>query len=497
MQIEVSTLSPQALDTPCLIIPVWQDEPLEGLAAQIDRDMDGLIGQFIEDGFKGSAGEVRMVYSVPKLKAPRAILVGLGKREKFSTKNLHKAVSRAARAARGIKRDGLAVVVPQNRALKPEEIAAAIVEGVLLGLHLFNDFKTDPETQGLTEIKNLVLAGDAKSEKALQRGAKYGQIAAEANLRARGWVNLPSNKKSPQFLAFHAQNIADAGGLKCEIWDENKLREENMNVMLAVGMGSDNPPRLIRLDYTPAKSSEEAPLILVGKGVTFDTGGYSLKPSASMEDMKDDMAGAAAVLAAMEAIAKLKPKRRVIGLIGSVENMISSNAQRPGDIVTARNGKTIEVLNTDAEGRLVLADVLSLASELKPAAIIDFATLTGAIGIALGQEAAGLFSNDGDLSAQVQLAGEKTGERVWPFPLWDEYQEHIKGKNSDIKNIGSGRHAGSIAAAIFLKNFVGEGIPWAHLDIAAVAYIREDRPLSAHGATGFGTRLILEFLRNF
>ena len=495
MQIEVSTLAPQSIETPCLIVPLWQDEAMEGIAADIDRNMKGLVGQMMQDGFKASAGEVRMVYQAPGVQAERVILVGLGKRDKFSTKNLHKAISRAARAARGIKREGVAVLLPQSRTLKIEEAATAVVEGVLLGLHLFNEFKTDSESQAMTEVSTLVLVTDAKSERAAVRGVKYGQIAADANLRARGWVNLPSNKKSPQFLAFHAQNIAQAGGLECEIWDADKLREENMNAMYAVGMGSDNPPLMIRLEYSPAKGSDEAPIILVGKGVTFDTGGYSLKPAASMEDMKDDMAGAAAVLAAMEAVAKLKPKRRVIGLVGSVENMISSNAQRPGDIVTARNGKTIEVLNTDAEGRLVLADVLSYASELKPAAIIDFATLTGAIGIALGQEAAGLFSNDGDLSAQVQLAGEKTGERVWPFPLWDEYQDHIKGKNSDIKNIGSGRHAGSISAAMFLKNFVADGIPWAHLDIAAVAFIREDKPLSAYGATGFGARLILEYLR--
>ena len=497
MQIEVSTLAPQNLETPCLIVPIWQDEPLEGIAAEIDLNMDGLIGQFIADGFKGSAGEVRMVYHAPKLQAARAILVGLGKREKFCTKHLHKAISRAARTARGIKREGIAVMVPSSRLVKAEDAAVAIVEGVLLGLHQFNDFKTDAESQSAPQVSTLVLVTDAKNEKAVMRGVKYGEIVSEANLRARYWVNLPSNKKSPQFLAFQAQNIAQANGLECEIWDENRLREENMNALYAVGMGSDNPPCMIRLEYSPAKANDEAPLILVGKGVTFDTGGYSLKPPASMEDMKDDMAGAAAVLAAMEAVSKLKPKRRVIGLIGSVENMISSNAQRPGDIVTARNGKTIEVLNTDAEGRLVLADVLSYASELNPAAILDFATLTGAIGIALGQEAAGIFSNDGDLSAQVQASGEKTGERVWPFPLWDEYQEHIKGKNSDLKNIGAGRHAGSISAAMFLKNFVADGIPWAHMDIAAVAYIREDRPLSAYGATGFGARLILEFIRSY
>jgi leucyl aminopeptidase len=215
-----------------------------------------------------------------------------------------------------------------------------------------------------------------------------------------------------------------------------------------------------------------------------------------MDTMKDDMAGAAVVLAVMEAVGKAKPNRRIIGLIGSVENMVSDRAQRPGDMVRARNGKTIEVLNTDAEGRLVLADVLSLASELNPAAIIDLATLTGAIGIALGDEAAGLFSNDDTLSKVLFDAGMQTSEKVWRFPLWEEYESHMKGKNTDLKNTGKERRAGSISAAIFLQNFVGKDIPWAHLDIAAVAYLREDRGLSQYGATGFGARLVWEAIQN-
>lgn len=499
MEIKVSSQNPRELKTSCLVLGVWQDEPLSSLAEEINASMDNLVGHFMDDGFKRSAGEVRMLYHVPILKAERAILVGLGKREKFETKNLHKAISSAARAARKIKRDGLSFVLPDCDALSTPDLATAIIEGATLGLHVYNEFKTDDDAKNLTEIKSITLLANTKKDEAeVQRGADYGAIVSHASIRTRNWVELPSNKKSPQYLAFQAEQIArESENLTCEVWDEDKLREENMNAMIGVGQGSDNPPRLIRLEYSPAKKSDEKPLIIVGKGVTFDTGGYSLKPSTGMEDMKDDMAGAAIVLAAMEAIAKIKPARRVIGLIGSVENMISGKAQRPGDIVTARNGKTIEVLNTDAEGRLVLADVLSYASELEPAAIIDFATLTGAINIALGQEAAGLFSNDGDLSFKVQQAGEKTGERVWPFPMWDEYKDHIKGAVADIKNMGKERRAGSIAAAVFLQYFVGEGIPWAHVDIAATAYVREDRALSSGGATGFGARLVLELLKQF
>lgn len=495
MQITVSTLTPQEIETPCLIVPLWQDEPLEDIAAQINKNMDGLLDQFIEDGFKRSSGEVRVVYRAPEFKAERIILLGLGKREKFNIGSLHKAISRAARAARGIKRQGLTILLPSHDQLETAAIATGIVEGTVLGLHLFNDFKTDEDSKTPVTMDSLVLLTDDANQQQAEEGAAYGEVTSAANMRARGWVNLPSNRKSPQFLAAQAQSIAEEHGLNCEIWDENKLQEENMGAFYGVGKGSDNPPRLIKLEYAPEGLADEAPLILVGKGVTFDSGGYSLKPASSMEDMKDDMAGAAVVIATMEAVAKLKPQRRIIGLVGSVENMISGRAQRPGDIVTARNGKTIEILNTDAEGRLVLADVLCYACEHSPSAIIDFATLTGAIGIALGTEAAGLFSNDDEFSAKIQKAGQKTHERVWPFPMWDDYKDHIKGKNSDIKNIGIERRAGSISAAAFLENFVTPGTPWAHIDIAAVAYLREDRPLSAFGATGFGVRLALELIK--
>lgn len=499
MNISVSTQSPQEIESPCLVLGVWQDEPLSGLAAQINESMDNLIQHFIDDGFKRSAGEVRMVYHVPVLKAARAILVGLGKRDRFSPAQLHKAVSRASRVARGIKRSGLAFVLPDATNLSVEELATATVEGAMLGLYVYNEFKTDDDSKNLTEVTDVVVLAPSEAAKtATESGSRYGEIVSQASIRTRRWVELPSNKKNPQYLALQAESIAARhDSLSCDVWDENRLREESMGALLGVGQGSDNPPRLIQLEYTPETPNDEKPLILVGKGVTFDTGGYSLKPAANMEDMKDDMAGAAVVLSCLEAIALLKPSRRVIGLVGSVENMISGKAQRPGDIVTARNGKTIEVLNTDAEGRLVLSDVLSYASELEPAAIIDFATLTGAIGIALGQEAAGLFSNDDELSNKVRQAGDKTGERVWPFPMWDEYKDHIKGAVADIRNMGKERRAGSIAAAVFLQHFVPDTIPWAHVDIAAVAYVREDRALSSGGATGFGVRLALELLKSF
>jgi len=482
--------------TPCLVVPVWQGEELAGIAAELNRKLNGLVAEIVaEDGFKGAAGETRVLYCNGAIAASRVILAGLGKREKVSPASLRKAAAKAARGVRAIKRTSFAFIVPAIEAIEAARVGECLIEGAILGLHLFNDFKTDPEMKAQPQIESISLLGDDAQN--LRRGAEIGQWASEANTRAREWVNLPSNLKSPQLLAEIATRIAADNGLRCEVWDEKRIVEERMMALHGVGMGSDNPPRFIILEHAPAGSENDAPLVLVGKGMTFDTGGYSIKPATGMEDMKDDMGGAAAVLGAMSALQFLQPQKRIIALVASAENMINGRAQRPGDIVTARNGKTIEVLNTDAEGRLILADALSYACELKPTAIIDLATLTGAIGVALGQEAAGLFSNDDALCDKVQAAGETSGERAWRFPLWDEYRDHVKGTVSDVKNIGTERRAGSIAAAVFLEHFVADGIPWAHLDIASVAFIREDRPLVKRGATGFGVRLLLDFLKDY
>jgi leucyl aminopeptidase len=493
MKIDVQTAAPLEFETQCLIIPLWQDEELSGVAAALNEKTDDLIAELNDDGFQAKAGETRVLYTKSQIAAPRVVLVGLGKKAKFAAQPLRVAAAKAARVARDFKRTALAMVAPTGAALNEEETTAAMVEGVLLGLHSFTDFKTDDETKNRTTVESFTLLVEGDQEVA-QSGARRGQQLAEASIRARGWVNTPSNRKSPQYLASQAEEIARANGLRCEVWDENKIQSERMGALYAVGMGSDNPPRFIILEYSAPGHEHHAPLVLVGKGMTYDTGGYSLKSSPNMEDMKDDMGGAAVVLATMEAIGKAKPARRVIGLVPTAENMVNGHAQRPGDIVTARNGKTIEVLNTDAEGRLILADALSYACELKPAAIIDFATLTGAIGVALGSEAAGLFANDDELAARVIAAGEKSGDRVWRMPLWEDYKERIKSFNADIKNVAAERRAGAIVAAVFLQHFVKDEIPWAHVDIAASAYTRNQEPLTAKGATGFGVRLALELL---
>ena len=491
MNIVLSTGAPLEFAAPLLILPVFADESLSPVAAQLNETLGGLVAEtFDADGFKAAVGDTRLIYN-PTGITKRVLLVGLGKKDKFSADKLTRAAAKAVKAARSLKKTEVAVALPTFELLGSEAAALALAEGLTLGAHVFDDFKTGEKTAPVSAATVLV-EGDAESA---QRGLDLAAILTDANLRARALVNMPSNLKKPETLAQAARDIAAEKGLRVEVWDETRIQEEKMGALWGVGMGSEAPPRFIVLEYAPEGFENEAPLALVGKGMSFDTGGYSLKPSTSMEDMKDDMAGAAAVLGAMSALTDLKIARRVLGVIPSAENMVSDRAQRPGDIVTARNGKTIEVLNTDAEGRLILADALVWTCEQKPAAIIDLATLTGAIGIALGQEGAGLFSNDDALSNALLTSGERVAERLWRFPLWEEYREYMKGTISDLRNIGPERRAGSIAAAIFLEEFVEKDIPWAHLDIAAVALVRSEKFLTERGATGFGVRLILDYLR--
>ncbi len=482
MNILASTSSALDFSTPCLLVPIWSDAPLSGFAADLNELLDGLISDIVEnDGFKAKVGDTRTLYTSGK-SAARVVLFGLGKQDKFSDEHLRKALSKAARVARGLKKTQIAVALGDLN-------AQAATEALVLGLARFSEFKEDKDA---TEIETVTLLTDdaATAGAAIERG----QIIAAATLKCRHLVNLPSNKKSPEFLAQTAREIGESGAVKVTVWDEDKIQEEKMGALYAVGMGSDNPSRFIVMEYAPEGTENEAPICLVGKGITFDSGGYSIKSAAGMEDMKGDMGGAGIVIASMSALEKLGVKKRVFGIVASAENMVSGGAQRPGDIITARDGTTIEVLNTDAEGRLVLADALVWASEQKPAAIVDFATLTGAIVVALGQEGAGLFSNDDDLSAQLTQSGLTSGELIWRLPLWEGLDDSMKGKISDLRNISGDRYAGSITAAIFLRHFVGEDIPWAHLDVAAVDQVKSEKHLTTFGATGFGVRLVLDYL---
>lgn len=482
MNISASDASALEFSTPCLLVPIWSDESLSGIAADLDKSLGGLISDIIEnDGFKAKVGETCTLYTSGQ-NAARVLLFGLGKKDNFNDTQLRRAISKAACAARGLKKSDIAI------ALSDLNVEAA-TEGLILGLARYTDFKKAKDSTEIETVTFLV-ADAATATESIARA----QIISNATLKCRGLVNTPSNRKSPESLAQVAREIGEQGTIKVTVWDELKIQEEKMGALWAVGMGSTNMPRFIVMEYAPAGTENDAPVCLVGKGITFDTGGYSLKPPAAMEDMKGDMGGAGIVLAAMSAVEKLGVQKRVIGIVASAENMVSGGAQRPGDIITARDGTTIEVLNTDAEGRLVLADALVWASEQKPAAIVDFATLTGAIVVALGQEGAGLFSNDDDLSAQLTQSGDDSGEPIWRLPMWEGLDDSMKGKISDLKNISGDRYAGSITAAIFLRHFVGEGIPWAHLDVAAVDQVKSEKHLTTFGATGFGVRLVLDYL---
>ncbi len=492
MQFSLSRALPLELKTPCLILPLWSDEPLSGIAAAFDENLDGLLLDITQnDGFKAALGETRVVHAGGQ-NAPRMVMLGLGKRESFSLDRFRKALVKGARAVRTLKKSDFALALPATETQALPFLIQGAAEAIELGLMQFNDFK---KGEHFAVESATILLPESADESEAQTAIERARALSQANARARQLVNTPSNLKSPRTIAQSAREIGESSGVRVEVWDENRIKEERMGALWAVGMGSDEPPRFIVMDYAPPGTENDAPVALVGKGMSFDTGGYSIKTSTGMEEMKDDMAGAAAVIAAMGALRDLGVKRRVLGVVASAENMVSGNAQRPGDIVTARDGTTIEVLNTDAEGRLILADALAWTGEQNPSLIVDFATLTGAIGIALGQEGAGLFCNDDELAGGLERAGIATGEKIWRFPLWEEYDDYMKGTVSDLKNIGPERRAGSITAAVFLRHFVPKNVPWAHLDIAAVAHVRDARLLTERGATGFGVRLILEFLR--
>jgi leucyl aminopeptidase len=336
-----------------------------------------------------------------------------------------------------------------------------------------------------------LLVPSRAGKEAARRGAERGRVVAEAQNYARELAARPANVVTPHYLGDEARQIGQELGLKVTILDEEAMRSDGMAALLAVAAGSAEEPRFIAIEHTPLEGRR--PVALVGKGVTFDAGGLSLKTPENMQTMKYDMSGAAAVLGAVRAIARLQLPLNVVGLIPAVENMPSGRAMRPGDVISSRSRKTIEVLNTDAEGRLILADALSYAARYEPEALVDVATLTGACVVALGHEAIGLMGTDQALMDEIRAAGERSGERVWQLPLWDEYRELLKSEVADIKNTG-GRPAGTISAAIFLREFVGS-VPWAHLDIAGTAWAEKAGPLQPVGPTGVGVRLLTEWLR--
>ncbi len=465
-------------------------EPGGGTGA-VDRALDGAISRVIEDGdCRGKENEFTLIHTLGKLPAPRVIVAGLGKQEKFTLDKVRSVAADAARYARRRRCESVATITHGAgiAGLEPEECAQAIAEGTVLGLYTFGRHKKPPEDE--VELKELTLVEfDESRVEALQRGVARGMVMAEAANFARDLANEPANVLTPTEMAERAQALARETGLEFAAYDRPWMEEQGMGAFLGVAKGSQQPPKFIVLRY---HGGGQTRLALVGKGITFDTGGISIKPAAGMQEMKGDMSGGAAVIAAMGAIARLKPALDVTAIVPATENMPGGSATRPGDVLRAMNGKTIEVINTDAEGRLILADGLSYARQSAgdgPTAIVDVATLTGAIAVALGNVAMGAMTNSEALYARVRRAGEAAGEKVWQLPMFDEYKEQIKSEVADMKNTG-GRNAGSITAAFLLKEFV-EDTPWVHLDMAGVDNYDKEKGVMVKGASGIPVRTLV------
>jgi leucyl aminopeptidase len=440
-------------------------------------------------GFKAKPGQSLALRTAGG--APSVVLVGMGGRHGIDAERWRRAAAALVRAS-GEGGGTAALLVPPDLAGgDAATVGAAIAEGGVLAAYRFDTYRTSPQPAGIDRM--VVVSDDA----GLAVGIGRGRAAAAAVAFGRDLVNTPPSDMTPRRLAeLTRERLAGVAGTEIEIWDEDRIRDERLGGLQAVSRGSAEPPRLVRATYTPPGGGAVPHVVLVGKGITFDSGGLSLKPADAMVDMKTDMTGAAVVLSVVSACAELGVPVKVTAIAPITENMPGGRAVKPGDVFTARNGKTVEVLNTDAEGRLVLADGLSLASELEPDAIVDVATLTGAAIIALGPGVAAVFGSDEALVDAVRASGERAGERFWPLPMPDDYAEHIESEIADMKNMGRPRQAGAIAAAMLLANFVDD-VPWAHLDIAGAARATEDSGYTVKGGTAFGVRTLLDLVQHF
>lgn len=482
---------------PCELLLLFSFEspdPLEGPIKSVDLKWKGFLTTLINQGdFKGELFQCRLLHTQGALPAKRVLLTGLGKKEEF---DLEKWRGAASKAGQFIRDSGIKQFAFQIKAVKDqseEELTESFVTGFLLGTYQFNEFKT-LERDKIKKIDEGALLGKTEEEIGqIKQGLKRGQIISDAVCLARDLANAPSNQVTPTALAEKAVEIAKDEGLGIEVLDLGQAEAMGMGAFVAVAKGSQEPAKFIMLEYNKEKGLDT--IVLVGKGITFDSGGISIKPADRMEQMKADMSGAAAVLCTMKAASKLKLPLHLVGLIPATENLPSGKAYKPGDVLKTLSGQTVEVISTDAEGRLILADALTYSLRYQPKAVIDLATLTGAVVIALGDYVIGLFGNDESLQEKIEGAAGKTGEKVWRLPLWDEYFDYLKSDVADFKNVGT-RAAGAIIGGIFLSKFV-EKTCWVHLDIAGPAFIEKERPYMPKGGTGVGVRLLLQLLRDW
>jgi leucyl aminopeptidase len=488
IEFESGPLAP--FETPALAVAAFEGgSTSSGTVELLPAETRALLEELKASGeLTGKALETTLLHRPAGLGAKKLLIVGAGKKEKVSTDIVRRLAGTATRylRARGIHEFSWVLHDAGGSAG-----VQSVVEGAILADYDSDRYRTEPNSK--RRIDRLVLAtGGHPPSEAFRQGAKRGRIIAEAQNFVRDLVNEPSNRMTPATLAGQAQEMAARFGLECRVLDAEEIRSRKMGALWAVAQGSDEPPKLIVLQYEPPDAPPSPVIGLVGKGITFDTGGISIKPADSMHEMKTDMAGGATMLGVMQAIAQLKPRVRVVALVPATENMPSGKAYKPGDVITSMSGKTIEILNTDAEGRLVLADALTYAKELGATVLIDAATLTGAVTIALGNITTGVFGWNKEWVDKVLKSAEAAGERMWPLPVDEEYRELYKSMIADLANTG-GRYGGAITAAMFIGEFAGD-TPWVHLDIAGTRWSNEEKPYRAKGPTGHGVPTLVHLL---
>ena len=479
-------------DTPLLVIPVYVSD--DGISPAIPNGLAAeLPDTYPANDLKSKAGQSVLVYLGEGTGPRRVLLLGAGERERFDAEAIRRFAGHAVRKAESVGVPTVTVYLGSVWSVGAERAAQAAAEGGTLAAWRFTEMKAASVEKDEVELSALEVMMDADVAEDAERGTAAGGAIGRAANFTRTLQSRPGNVATPSHLADEAVRMAGERGLDVTVMGPEELSRENMHALLAVAQGSDEEPRLIVLCHNGAVAGN-APLVLVGKGLTFDSGGISIKPAKGMKEMIFDMSGGAAVIGAMQAIAELSVPVNVVGIVPSSENLINGRAMRPGDIISSRAGKSIEVINTDAEGRLILADALSYAQSLEPAAIVDCATLTGAVVIALGHHAAAVLGTDDHLVSELQAAGDRSGERCWPLPLWDDYRRQLDSDVADLVNVG-GRPGGTITAACFLREFVGD-CSWAHLDIAGTAYGEGKHSYQRKGAAGFPTRLLIEWVRS-
>ncbi|MEC7641376.1 MAG: leucyl aminopeptidase [Nitrospinota bacterium] len=492
--------------TDCLVVPCVEEKTSVGTLREIDQCLDGVVSQSImEKRFEGKLNQNMLLNARGTLNADYILLVGAGKAKAVTEEKIRQAAGVAARLAEKSRFKKVTFLLADDKLAKSMQsgrkggyynLTLSMAEGIYLSLYHFDHYKENKKDDKPGRVEAITFLADSKAcvtqgEKAIDRARKVASGVA----LARDLALHPSNIATPEFLAATARKMAAKNGIACKVLGEKEMKKLGMGSLLGVAQGSSRSPRFIILEYFGSKK-KQPPAVIVGKGITFDTGGISLKPPAGMWEMKMDMCGGAVTLGVLQAASSLKLPVNLVGLVPAVENMPGGSAVNPGDVLYSMSGKTIEVLNTDAEGRLILADALTYASRYKPKAVIDLATLTGACVVALGHHASAILGNDSRLVDRLIQCGMMAGEKVWELPLWEEYEETMKSDIADLKNISAPTvGAGTITGAAFLKSFAGNQ-PWAHIDIAGTSWCKEDRPYIPKGATGFGVRLLLNYLEN-